>query len=136
MKIRHTAGRHHLHHCIIALTAFLFTVLLMTAAKPFSVQAAALPARRIILVGDSRTEGMYQYVGSKSGVIWSYKSSMGLTWMKSTGIPKIESKIRQNTAVVILMGVNDVLDLWQADNYASYLNSKAKTWKAKGAETY
>lgn len=136
MKIRHTAGRHHLHHCIIALTAFLFTVLLMTAAKPFSVQAAALPARRIILVGDSRTEGMHQYVGSKSGVIWSYKSSMGLTWMKSTGIPKIESKIRQNTAVVILMGVNDVLDLWQADNYASYLNSKAKTWKAKGAETY
>ena len=114
----------------------LFALLLSLSAFTKETEAASLPARRIILVGDSRTEGMYQFVGKQTNVIWSYKSSMGLTWMKSTGIPRIESKIRKNTAVVILMGVNDVLDLWQADNYASYINSKAKTWKSKGAETY
>ena len=98
--------------------------------------SADTPERRIILIGDSRTEGMHQFVGNKSGVVWSYKSGMGLTWMKSQGVPNIESSIRENTAVVILMGVNDVLDLWQADNYASYINGKATTWKAKGADTY
>ena len=110
---------------------------LVLAGALFSAKAeASTPARRIILVGDSRTEGMHQFIGEKKNVIWSYKSSMGLTWMRSTGVPRIESQIRSNTAVVILMGVNDVLDLWQADNYASYLNERAAVWKKKGAETF
>ncbi len=110
--------------------------LMISAFAPVRTEAETTPARRIILIGDSRTEGMHQFIGTRSGVVWRYKSGMGLVWMKNTGVPGIESKIRKNTAVVILMGVNDVLDLWQTDNYASYINAKAKAWKAKGADTY
>ena len=120
---------------ILFLAAALF-MLISAAAVPVRTEAASTPERRIILIGDSRTEGMYQYIGNQKNVIWCYRSGMGLVWMKDTGVPRIESKIRKNTAVVILMGVNDVLDLWQTDNYASYINSKAKAWKAKGADTY
>ena len=134
MRLRHTAALKHSVRSIFLL--FILFAAVWSCVSTVSSDTASSSERRIILVGDSRTEGMHQYVGNKSGIIWSYKSSMGLTWMKSTGIPNIESKIRSNTAVVILMGVNDVLDLWQADNYASYLNTKASAWKKKGADTY
>jgi lysophospholipase L1-like esterase len=100
-------------------------------------------------IGDSRTVQMYCYLhgdwrGStisnlasglyeSNGDVWSSKGSMGLDWMKSTGIPNIESKISSGSAVIILMGVNDLSNI---DNYISYINSKASTWKAQGANVY
>ena len=60
----------------------------------------------------------------------------GIIWMRKTGIPAIEKKIGKNTAVVILMGVNDCADLWVTDEYCDYLNSKAAEWAKKGAVTY
>ena len=101
-----------------------------------SVRTEAATKRRVIIVGDSRTEMMKEYCGGASNVIWSCKSSMGLTWMKRTGVPQIESKINGNTSIAILMGVNDCADTWVADQYASYLNAKAKAWKKLGASTY
>ena len=101
-----------------------------------SVRTEAATKRRVIIVGDSRTEMMKEYCGGASNVIWSCKSSMGLTWMKRTGVPQIESKINGNTSIAILMGVNDCADTWVADQYASYLNTKAKAWKKLGASTY
>jgi hypothetical protein len=79
---------------------------------------------------------MKSVCGGDSRVIWSCKDSMGYTWMKNTGVPQIEDRIRSNTAVVCLMGVNDCADTWMADNYASYLNTKAAAWKKLGADTY
>ena len=58
-----------------------------------------------IFIGDSRTVGMQQTIGSVNGVVWSCKSSMGLSWMKSTGVPNIESQITSGTAVIILMSL-------------------------------
>ncbi len=91
--------------------------------------------RKLIIVGDSRTEDMHLTVGD-SGCIWSYEVGEGIIWMKKTGIPAIEQKIGKNTAVVILMGVNDCADLWVTDEYCDYLNSKAAEWAKKGAATY
>lgn len=85
-----------------------------------------------VIIGDSRTVGMKQSVGEK-GHKWSCKSAMGLDWTKSTGVPQVESSIGQGTAVIILMGVND---LFNQDKYITYINQKAIEWSAKGAKTY
>ena len=91
--------------------------------------------RKLIIVGDSRTEDMHLTVGD-SGCVWSYEVGEGIIWMRKTGIPAIEKKIGKNTAVVILMGVNDCADLWVTDEYCEYLNGKAAAWAKKGAATY
>lgn len=93
--------------------------------------AANTAINNLIFVGDSRTVGMQSAVGGND--TWSGKVSAGLDWMKSTGVPNIEGKIGRGSAVIILMGVND---LYQSDNYISYINEKASAWSAKGARTY
>lgn len=74
---------------------------------------------------------MHSAVGGDD--IWSCRESMGLDWMQQTGIPNIENNIQQGSSLVILMGVND---LYQANNYISYLNSNATSWKNRGANIY
>lgn len=88
---------------------------------------------KTIFVGDSRTVGMELSVADNPSDVWSSKGSMGLSWMKSTGIPNIESEIKSGSAVVILMGVND---LYKKDQYISYLNENSAKWKEKGAQVY
>lgn len=88
---------------------------------------------KTIFVGDSRTVGMELSVADDPSDVWSSKGSMGLSWMKSTGIPNIESEIKSGSAVVILMGVND---LYKKDQYISYLNENSAKWKEKGAQVY
>ncbi|MCR5145512.1 MAG: hypothetical protein K6B67_09490 [Lachnospiraceae bacterium] len=88
-----------------------------------------------IFIGDSRTVGMCTYV-EDNDYIWSAKSSSGLSWMKSTGVPAVEDKIEEGSAVVIMMGVNDAYSTKLAEKYADYLNEKAEEWKEIGAEVY
>lgn len=85
-----------------------------------------------IFIGDSRTVGMRDSVNSSED-IWSCQSAMGLDWFKSTGVPQVEDKIGNGTAVIILMGVND---LYHATSYVNYINDKAKSWVGKGASVY
>lgn len=87
---------------------------------------------KVIFVGDSRTVGMQQSVGSNDDV-WSCKSSMGLNWMKSTGMPAIDSQITSGSAVVVLMGVND---LYQVNGYIQYMNSLVTSINNRGATLY
>ena len=86
----------------------------------------------VIFIGDSRTVQMKAHVGEGND-IWSCKGSMGLNWMKSTGVPNIASSIKSGSKIVILMGVND---LYQPSAYISYINSNASEWASKGATTY
>lgn len=88
-------------------------------------------ADKLVFIGDSRTEGLRDAVNDDS--VWSCLSSMGYDWMVSTGVPQIEDQIEDNTAVIILMGVND---LYNVNNYISYINSKASEWSGRGAQTY
>ncbi len=53
--------------------------------------------------------------------------------MTSTGVPAVESRITRNSAVIILMGVND---LYNVNNYYNYVNNKASIWGSNGASTY
>ena len=65
-----------------------------------------ISADKLVFIGDSRTEGLRDAVNDDS--IWSCLSSMGYDWMVSTGVPQVEDQIEDNTAVIILMGVNDL----------------------------
>lgn len=89
----------------------------------------------VIFVGDSRTVGMRDCVGDTEEFtrIWSCKSAMGYDWMVNTGIPQIEEYVADNTAVVILMGVNDPGNI---QSYVDYMNEKAKEWTDLGVDTY
>lgn len=90
--------------------------------------------RTIIFVGDSRTVQMKAAVGENDN-IWSCKGAMSFDWMKETGVPAIESKIGSNTAVCILMGINDMI-YRQPSVYYNYINEKAVSWVAKGSTVY
>lgn len=91
---------------------------------------------KFIFIGDSRTEGLKYTIQSnpvEDNIVWSCKTAQGYKWMINTGVPQIESEITKNTAVIILMGVND---LYNVHNYISYINSKAQEWNQLGATTY
>lgn len=88
---------------------------------------------RTIFVGDSRTVGMYMYAPYNKNEYWSAKDSKGYNWMVKSGIPGMEDLIRENTDIVILMGVND---LGNVTKYTDYINKKAQEWKEKGARTF
>ncbi len=122
------------------ITAALFMCLCFTCketafAEEIQSEAMAQQSRQLVIIGDSRTVGMKNAVG-KNGNIWSAKVGMGLSWMKSTGVPEVESSINSNTDVVILMGVNDVRSLSTTKKYISYINGKAENWTALGADVY
>ena len=92
-----------------------------------------------VFIGDSRTVSMHTIVDSKYGKdndphIWSCEVGKGLSWMQSTGVPNVESRISSNTAVVIMMGINDFKI--GASRYAAYINSKSTNWISKGADVY
>lgn len=100
-----------------------------------------------IFIGDSRTVQMYAHLNnswaganfSSGGVhvvsndVYVGEGSMGLKWMKSTGIPAAQSYFKNGSAIIILMGVNDLSNY---DNYLSYINSNASLWKKNGSSLY
>lgn len=104
-------------------------------------------ASHVIFIGDSRTVQMYAYSTgdwgganfSSGGVhevgndLYVAEGSMGLSWLQSTGIPTASKYFNSGSAIVILMGVND---LSNANNYINYINSNASSWKSKGSSLY
>ena len=100
-----------------------------------------------IFVGDSRTVQMYAYLTgdwnnanySSGGVhkvgddIIIAQGSMGLAWMKSTGIPEATKYMSNGTALIILMGVNDLYNL---NEYLNYINTNYSNWTSKGVNVY
>lgn len=102
---------------------------------------------KTIFIGDSRTVQMYAYLTndwsganySSGGVhivendIFIAEGSQGLNWMKSTGIPAANPYFQSGTAMVILMGVND---LGNASSYITYINSNISSWINSGIKVY
>ena len=86
---------------------------------------------KMVFIGDSRTVDMMNAV--HDGSVWACKVSMGYQWMATEAVPAVESYIDSGTAVIILMGVNDVHNI---SNYIGYTNEKAAEWAEKGAATY
>lgn len=101
----------------------------------------------IVFIGDSRTVQMYAYltndwnganyssggVHNVEGDYFVAQGSMGIDWMKNTGIPAAQQYFNSGTAIVILMGVNDLSNV---DAYINYVNSNVDTWKKNGSSLY
>ena len=117
-----------------------------TASTTNNTNTNTTAVSKVIFVGDSRTVGMYAYKSgnwsgdySKSGAneldsdVFIAETGKGLSWLKSTGMPAAESYMGSGSAVVILMGVNDVSNV---DGYISYLKSNASTWTSNGTKMY
>ena len=98
-------------------------------------------------IGDSRTVNMFWAVNPGASLnrddlangtatigmdTWSCQSAMGYSWMVSTGIPNVESRLDRNSALIILLGVNGN----DVDNYMRYLNEKMPEWSKKGINVY
>ena len=115
-------------------------------------------SNKIIYVGDSRAYGMGLSVGGLSDtdsntIIGPWgddylvaKGSMGFAWMTADAqVSVIEAQITEGSTVVIAMGVNGcgpntgettaAFAERYSNQYATWINNKAKEWKEKGAET-
>ena len=104
-------------------------------------------ANKVIFIGDSRTVQMYAYLNndwaganySSGGVhevgsdVYVAQGGMGLNWMRSTGIPAAQKYFGSGSAIVILMGVNDLSNV---NNYINYVNNNASSWKSTGSSLY
>ena len=100
-----------------------------------------------IFIGDSRTVHMYAHItgdwdGSQfrtSGPhvvgndIFICQSGEGLAWMKDTGMPAAKKYMSNGTALIILMGVNDLYNL---NEYLNYMNSNYNEWSNMGVAVY
>ena len=111
------------------------------------VNPSSSNANKVIFLGDSRTVQLYAYLTSKWGSanyssggvhvvgndVFIAQGGQGLNWMKSTGIPEANRYFGPGSALVILMGVND---LGNIEKYISYLESNASKWAATGTKIY
>lgn len=113
-------------------------------ANPFISQTKHA---HMVLIGDSRTCSLYdtQYGGDSydllatdaAGNTWSARVGEGFAWMRDVGVPRVEDRIGADTAVVILLGVNDVANgAYSWNQYISYINEIAPRWIARGASVY
>jgi hypothetical protein len=73
---------------------------------------------KIIFVGDSRTEGMRDALGT--GDAYICKSGEGYSWLTSTAASELAGQVTENSAIVVSLGVND---LYNVGNYLNYFNS-------------
>jgi len=102
---------------------------------------------KVILIGDSRTVGMYSALGRGSekgnlkkydsyGYFWAADGGDNVKDMIRTHVPNMENEVDENTAIICLMGINGFKERNIIETYSNYLNEKAAEWKQKGAKTY
>ena len=82
---------------------------------------------KIVLIGDSRFYGQSSYNFENSKTTYIAKSGEGLNFLKNSN-SKIKSLDSSSTAFVINLGVND---LYNINNYISYINSLAISLNGK-----
>ena len=88
--------------------------------------------RKIIMIGDSRTDMMKDVVENEK-ITWICKVGMGYKWLKDTALNTLQQEMTGNEDIFIWLGVNDVYNI---SNYISLLNEEIPKWRARGAEIY
>ncbi|BBF42937.1 hypothetical protein lbkm_1623 [Lachnospiraceae bacterium KM106-2] len=90
--------------------------------------------KKLIMVGDSRTFNMSNWVKTSAKTTFVAKSGQGYQWFVKEGIPKINECKRKGDCIVVWLGVNDYRLAALKKNpyqlYAAKLNRLAKKeWK-------
>ncbi len=120
-----------------ALWALVIMIMLLQGSriKTYAALSGTLTSpASVILIGDSRTEGMYNTVGD-NGCTWIYQVGAGYDWMTHSAVPAIDELVGEGSKVLFLMGINDIGSLGNAERYASYINQQAQEWEGRGAQT-
>ncbi|MBR3315043.1 MAG: hypothetical protein IKG18_12990 [Atopobiaceae bacterium] len=114
---------------------------------------------RMVIIGDSRSLETYATLYGErvwdavavvredtAGNWWIGRYGGGYNWFANTGASCADEHVGRDTAVVILLGVNDLLNEWgrkdpvlgssDAAHYARLINRKAKQWRGCGAVVY
>lgn len=87
---------------------------------------------KLIVVGDSRTVNMSQWVEQKVNTTFIAENGKGYKWFVNKAIPQVNKVKEAGDSIVIWLGVNDYFktdnDYWQkyADIYNSLVNT---TWR-------
>ena len=85
----------------------------------------------LILIGDSRFEGMQSVVGGKAN--WLYKTGEGLNWLNGKVTAQLRKMDLRRKVIVFNLGVNDLV---RARAYVNYLNKLGSSLRGKGATLY
>jgi len=86
---------------------------------------------QIIMIGDSRFEGMKGVVGGSA--TWITAVGEGIYWLRDSVIPRLDSMDVNGKAVVINLGIND---LTETSTYISVLNKLGENLRQRGASVY
>lgn len=90
-----------------------------------------VPESDIIMIGDSRFEGMHNVVGGSA--TWITSVGEGIYWLRDTVIPQLDSMDVSGKAVVINLGIND---LTETNVYISVLKSLGTKLRKRKASVY
>ncbi len=85
----------------------------------------------VIMIGDSRFEGMHKQVGGSA--TWICSVGEGIYWLRDSVIPQLDSMDVKKKAVVINLGIND---LTETNEYLSVLKTLGKRLRKRGATVY
>lgn len=112
-----------------------------------SMQKVYAADKKVILLGDSRTVGLYATLHNSAwqelnrvedgDKVWIAKVGMGYSWFEQTGMVEANTYLQNgNCKLVILMGANDVYSSSNADKYLNYLKSNEDLLTTNGNEVY
>ncbi len=104
----------------------LTTVIIMLIFST-SIPATAANKNRLIIVGDSRTYNMCQWVSATNQTVFIAKNGQGYLWFEEEAVNKVTKLVKAGDSIVIWLGVNDYFqnmkgqDSWKV--YAEKINN-------------
>lgn len=104
----------------------LTTVIIMLIFST-SIPATAANKNRLIIVGDSRTYNMCQWVPATNQTVFIAKNGQGYLWFEEEAVNKVTKLVKTGDSIVIWLGVNDYFqnmkgqDSWKV--YADKINN-------------
>lgn len=82
-------------------------IIMLIFSTSIPATAAEANKNRLIIVGDSRTYNMCQWVPATNRTIFIAKNGQGYLWFEEEAVNKINKFVRTGDSIVIWLGVND-----------------------------
>ncbi len=86
---------------------------------------------KIIMVGDSRFEGMHNACGGSAS--WITAVGEGISWLNNSVIPSLYNRDVKGYSIVFNLGIND---LGSTNSYITSLNKCGKKLRKRGAQVF
>lgn len=113
--------------------ATVMIVLILSTSIPTTAAEVNENRNRLIIVGDSRTYNMSQWISTNNCTLYVAKNGQGYNWFEEEAINKVNKLVKAGDSIVIWLGVNDYYqdihgqDCWKA--YSEKINNlSANEW--------